>query len=91
MEQDICASRHRNNYESQEAFQGTRSSREHQQEQIIECLLINPDGMTEEEISHTVGIRRHSCSARIAELKSLGAVIRKPLFPGSRVLEDSRR
>jgi hypothetical protein len=76
---DVCSSKHGNNYESKAAFQNNRSRKEIQHELIIDALLDNPDGMTEEQLSLHLGMLRHSASARIAELKQLGAICRKPL------------
>jgi hypothetical protein len=76
---DITASRHGGNAESALAFRDIRPHLAEQTARVASIILQHPKGLTAQEIEGISGIPYNCVSARCAELKAHGFVLRKKL------------
>jgi hypothetical protein len=76
---DITASRHGGNAESALAFRDLRPHLAEQTARVASIILQHPHGLTAQEIERISGIPYNCVSARCAELKAEGLVLRKKL------------
>jgi hypothetical protein len=79
---DICTAKHGGNPESDSAHTRIRGAKDYQYGAILNTLVAHADeGLTEEELSTICGMLRHSTSARLAELKAMGLVLKRVVGP----------
>jgi predicted transcriptional regulator len=73
---DVCANRHQGADTSVQAFESTpKKKRKSQRLNVLRLLNLYPrSGFTTDEIAKGLGIPYTSASARMAELKAIGAI-----------------
>ncbi len=71
---DVCAKRHKNNPESDRAFQSIRDILTKREQQVFDIIQLNTNGITAEEVADIMGVSVNTISGRCSRLKFIGRI-----------------